>query len=57
MKFKVTYEHEIVITYEGFIEADSEEEAREKVHECDLEEEQEINYQGMEIRIKEIEEV
>lgn len=56
MKFKVTYEHEVVITYDAIVEADSEEEAKEKLKEGYFESEEEIDYQGMYIRVKDVEE-
>lgn len=55
MKFKVTYDLECVITYEAIVEADSEEEAREKMENLDFISEEEINNQGMSIDIKEVE--
>lgn len=55
MKFKVTYEHEVVITYEAIVEAGSEVEAKQKISEGSIISEEETEYQGMEIRIKNIE--
>lgn len=57
MKFTVTYDHECVITYEAIVEADSEEEAREKMENFDFISEEEINNQGVSIDIKSIEEI
>lgn len=48
--YKVTYEHEVIITYEALVEADSKEEAMRKISECDFISEEEIDYQGMYIR-------
>ena len=56
MKYKVTYDHEVVITYEAIVEADSVEEAKEKIENGDFISEEEINNQGMYIRIKDVEE-
>ena len=50
MKYKVTYEHEVVITYEAIVEANSEEEATDKVSNGDFISEKEIDWQGIEIR-------
>lgn len=56
-KFVVLYDHEVVITYEAIVEADSEEEAREKMDNFDIEDEIEMEYQGISIDIKEIEKI
>lgn len=55
MKFKVTYDHEVIITYEAIVEADSETEAKEKIENGDFISEEEIESQGMYIKVKEIE--
>lgn len=55
MKFKVTYEHEVVITYEAIVEADSEEDAKIKISDGAIVSEEETDHQGMVIRIKDIE--
>lgn len=55
-KYHVTYEHEVVITYDALVEADSEEEAIQKVEDGDYISEQEKDWQGQEIRVLEVEE-
>lgn len=55
MKYKVTYEHEVVITYEAIVEAESEAEAKQKISDGVFISEEETECQGMEIRIKDIE--
>lgn len=54
MKFRVEYEHEVIITYEAIVEAESKEEAKEKIENGEFISEEEIDYQGMYIRIKNI---
>lgn len=56
-KFKVTYVHEVEITYEAIVEAETEEEARDKMEDFDFESEEEIEQQGIRIDIKDVEEV
>lgn len=58
-KFKVTYEHEIVRTYEVTIEADSVEDAQNKVDylEFDTDEEELVDEEGLRINVTDIEEV
>lgn len=56
MKFKVTYDQEVVITYEAIVEAESVEEAKEKIENGDYISEEEVDSQGMWIKVKEIEE-
>lgn len=53
-KFIVEYEHEVVITYETEVEAETKEEAIQKIHDGDFEEEHENDYQGMYIRVKDV---
>jgi thioester reductase-like protein len=56
-KFKVTYEHEVVITYEAIVEADSEQEARAKLEEdMDFISEEEIDHQGVSVTVTDVEE-
>jgi hypothetical protein len=49
-KFKVRYIHEVEITYDAIVIADSEEEAMQKMEDCDFESETEIDFQGIEIK-------
>lgn len=56
MKMRVTYEHDATITYKAIVEANSVEEAEEKVHNWDVTEEHEMDHQGMMVRIIAIEE-
>lgn len=55
MKYKVTYDHEVVITYEAIVEADSVEEAKEKIENGDFISEEEVDSQGMWIKVKDVE--
>lgn len=48
-KFKVRYIHEVEITYDAIVEADTEEEAMKKTEDCDFISEREIDFQGMSI--------
>jgi hypothetical protein len=56
-KFYVEYIHEVEITYRALVEAESEDEAMEKVENCDFISEEEINWQGVEIKPQFAEEV
>lgn len=56
-KFLVTYDHECVITYEAIVEAESAEEAEKKMEDFDFISETEINNQGIDVEIKEVEEI
>jgi thioester reductase-like protein len=56
-KFKVTYDHEVVITYEAIVEADSEAEARQKLEDSmDFISEEEIEHQGISVTVTDVEE-
>ncbi|UPI12183.1 hypothetical protein [Bacillus phage SBSphiJ6] len=58
-KFEVTYEHEIVRTYRITIEADSIEDAQNKVEylEFDIDDEVLVDEEGLRINVTDIEEV
>ncbi len=58
-KFKVNFVHVEEIEYEGYVEADSYEEAMKKVEDepFDIEELEDWNHQGLEIKDIELEEV
>ncbi|UPI12688.1 hypothetical protein [Bacillus phage SBSphiJ4] len=58
-KFEVTYEHEIVRTYRVTIEADSIEDAQNKVEylEFDIDDEVLVDEEGLRINVTDIEEV
>ena len=56
MKYRVIYEHEVVITYEAIVEADTEEQAKEMIENGEIMEEHEMDHQGMEIRVQDIQE-
>lgn len=55
MKYKVTYVHEVEITYEAIVEASSEAEAKAKMDDFDFVSEKEMDYQGIKINIKNVE--
>lgn len=55
MKYKVTYVHEVEITYEAIVEADSASEAERKMEDFDFESEEEIDHQGIRMKIQDIE--
>ena len=55
-KFYVRYVHEVEITYEATVYADSEEEARENMENGIFESEEELEWQGMRMRIYDVEE-
>lgn len=57
MKFKVTYDHQCVITYEAMIDADSIDEAKKKMKNFDIISEKAVNNQGNDISITDIEEI
>jgi hypothetical protein len=54
MKYKVTYEQEVVLTYEAIVEADSEEEAKEMLEDGRITGEEEIDSQGISVSVVEI---
>ncbi|AUO79481.1 hypothetical protein BSP10_078 [Bacillus phage BSP10] len=58
-KFEVTYEHEIVRTYKVTVEADSIEDAQNKVDylEFDTSDEELVDEEGLRINVTDIEEV
>ena len=56
-KFEVEYEQDVVITYRAIVEAETAEEAKVKVSEGAIESEQEEDYQGMYIRVRNVEEL
>lgn len=56
-KFSVTYDHEVVITYEAIVEADSQEEAEAKLHDFDFISEEEVDRQGMTVNITNVESI
>lgn len=49
-KYKVVYEHDVTHTYEAIVEANSEEEAFDKVDQGDFISEKEVGWQGIEVR-------
>lgn len=49
-KFKVRYIHEVEITYDAIVIAETEEEAMQKMEYGEFESEREIDWQGIEIR-------
>lgn len=53
-KFEVEYEHEVVITYRAIVDAETEEEARLKISEGSFDSEEEEDYQGMYIRVRDV---
>ena len=54
-KFEVEYEQDVVITYRAVVEAETEDEARLKVSEGGIESEEEEDFQGMYIRVLNVE--
>ena len=54
-KFEVAYEQDVVITYRAVVEAETEDEARLKVSEGGIESEEEEDFQGMYIRVLNVE--
>ena len=57
MKYIVRYVYEVEITYEAIVEANSEEEARQKMEDFDFETEEEIDRQGINVNIYDVEEI
>ena len=57
MKYAVTYEQDVVVTYDAIVEADSEEEAIAKIEDGDFESEEEVDYQGVNVRIIDVQEM
>lgn len=56
-KFRVRYVHKVEITYDAIVEADSKEEAEQKMEDFNFESEKETDYQGIEVEIIEVEEL
>lgn len=57
MKYVVTYIHTVEITYNAIVEADSREEAIAKIEEdLDFISEEELDYQGLEVKVTGVEE-
>lgn len=57
MKYTVKYKHYVEITYDALVEADSPEEAEEKLKEdFDFISEEEVDYQGISVEVLDVEE-
>lgn len=56
-EFKVSYVHKVEITYDAVVEAETEEEAIEKMYNFDLVTEEEIDRAGIDIDIIGVEEI
>lgn len=53
-KWIIDYVHEVEITYQATVEAETKEEALQKLNDFDIIEEDELEYQGMRINVKDI---